>query len=539
VAGWLGVEQISEHRQPLAHGCGFVVDDVVDRRAVVLEREHGRGGCVVEVDPGEDATAVADDRELPLAYRLEQPVVGGAVEGAVTKQDPAPVRDRLLEMEYRDADLAHPFHRGGVERIILGLDRPALARVPTVGRDALSDEAAHARFACGGEQVVGAFSAQPVGLGESAIEVSAEAHIRHRGGYCYEIEDSIGGCRQTAGDRDLRGRGQFGVTYREKQPVGTLPVVTRITGDIETPKAAVVTVHYADGTSSDVPFIWVSQPIAAGFFSLDIPTSHWNTKQRVVSVTLQAADGSRLGIQTFPAEHRRPRPHPPGNHPSRLSGPVGRILPPTPPTAPSAPLQNGTADGFAVIAGHNGEVQFTELNNTPALQRLAGHSVSYSCFRLTREFGIFTVRGLGNEARFAPKVGIDVNGVGTPFDGCDIEGSAGHLWPDTEGSHSVVEIAFTAAGRAFFANRAAARDLALFVRSRRVHQIRKEPPDQALRDLHTAYGTQLADSKIHINEHATNELVFSETSTTGKTFSVTVRNGKIVKQNLKPYAFAF
>ena len=148
-----------------------------------------------------------------------------------------------------------------------------------------------------------------------------------------------------------------------------------------------------------------------------------------------------------------------------MNGPLGRILPTTPPTPPSAPIQKGAADGFAVVAGHNGDVQFTEITNTPALQRHVGHSVIYSCFRLTREFGIFTARGLGNEARFTPKVGFDVNGVGTPFDGCDIEGSAGHLWPDKNGSHSVVEIAFTTAGRNFFADRAAARDLALFVRA--------------------------------------------------------------------------
>ena len=110
---------------------------------------------------------------------------------------------------------------------------------------------------------------------------------RH-GGYCFEIENSIGGCRQTAADRQIGSKGQFGVSYQEHDPSKTHPVVTRIAGDIETPKAATVTIHYADGTSSDIPFIWVSKPIAAGFFSLDIPTSHWDTTRRVVSVTLQA-----------------------------------------------------------------------------------------------------------------------------------------------------------------------------------------------------------------------------------------------------------
>ena len=41
MAGRLGSEHVREHRQPLAHRGGLVVDDVVDRRAIVFEREHG------------------------------------------------------------------------------------------------------------------------------------------------------------------------------------------------------------------------------------------------------------------------------------------------------------------------------------------------------------------------------------------------------------------------------------------------------------------------------------------------------------------
>ena len=39
--GRLGAERLRQHRQPLAHRGGLVVDDVVDRRAIVFEREHG------------------------------------------------------------------------------------------------------------------------------------------------------------------------------------------------------------------------------------------------------------------------------------------------------------------------------------------------------------------------------------------------------------------------------------------------------------------------------------------------------------------
>ena len=91
-------QHLREHRQPLAHRGGLVVDDVVDARSAVLERQHGRRRGVVQVDEGEDAAPVADDRELPLADRLDQPVVRGAVEAAVAQGDAAGGGDRLVEV---------------------------------------------------------------------------------------------------------------------------------------------------------------------------------------------------------------------------------------------------------------------------------------------------------------------------------------------------------------------------------------------------------------------------------------------------------
>jgi hypothetical protein len=83
-------------------------------------------------------------------------------------------------VSHRSVRLARRRHRAGVEAVVLGLDRPALARVPRAG-EALGDEPAHARLACGGQQCVGALDPQPVGLRERAVEVPGEAHIRQSG----------------------------------------------------------------------------------------------------------------------------------------------------------------------------------------------------------------------------------------------------------------------------------------------------------------------------------------------------------------------
>jgi hypothetical protein len=356
-----------------------------------------------------------------------------------------------------------------------------------------------------------------------------------KGGYCYTFELSFGGCRQTRTDRAAA---RFGVTWQggpSRRGVNE-SIVTRVGGDITAPAAAKITARYADGATADIPFVWVSAPIAAGFFSYDIPTAHWNKAHRLLALSIYAKNGKRLGRQTFryvahPAPLRIPPPH--------IVTPKTRILPVAPPVAPSAPTQTGHADGFRVIVGHNGSVQFTQTGATPILKELVGKSAGFSCFRLTTEFGIFSSRGLGQGGRFAPKVGFTLNGVGTPVDGCEVQASIGRSWPDRLHNRAAVEIPLTAKGRAFFTDRATARDLALFVRSRRMHTLRKEPAAQAKADIQDTYGKQLARSPITITVVDPATLRFTERSGTGKLFAIIVHDGRIKTQNLKPYGFVF
>src|SRR3712207_5642812 len=64
----LRTERLSVERHPLRRGSRFVVGHVVDPRLRPLEGRHGRGRCVVEVDKGVHASAVADHRVAPLLY---------------------------------------------------------------------------------------------------------------------------------------------------------------------------------------------------------------------------------------------------------------------------------------------------------------------------------------------------------------------------------------------------------------------------------------------------------------------------------------
>ena len=144
------------------------------------------------------------------------------------------------------------------------------------------------------------------------------------------------------------------------------------------------------------------------------------------------------------------------------------------------------------VAGANGAVRITAHAASRVRSRASCGRVTISCFRVTREFGIPGVRGYGPSGALADSIGLTLTGVGRPLDGCEIDSPRGHRWPDPLGSHSPIELAFTTKGRAYFADRAAARDLALFVRSGRMQRIRREPHPELLRDMNAAYGPELA-----------------------------------------------
>jgi hypothetical protein len=154
----------------------------------VLEREHGRRGGVVQMDPRGEAASVTDDRELSLAHRLDEAVVGRAVEDAVAKYDPAGVPDRLVEVRHRGGGLQHPGHRGWIERIVLCLDRSASALIEHAG-EALRDEPGGARFTRGCQERIGALRAQPVRLDKALVQVPRELDIRQR---CRFMDDRVG-----------------------------------------------------------------------------------------------------------------------------------------------------------------------------------------------------------------------------------------------------------------------------------------------------------------------------------------------------------
>lgn len=350
------------------------------------------------------------------------------------------------------------------------------------------------------------------------------------GGFCSILDGAGGGCISPAGKR-IAGPLEINGAYAWQ--VGAQPRILEINGHVFSTTVAELQLVYQDHTTAALPFVYVSKPINAGFFIAGIPSDHQLPGRWPIKVVARDKHGATIAVKTIKPPTQPLRPIPPTAHPQ-----APRPLPTAASVRPTNPTQNGSADGVTAIAGANGEVRL-QANHLPTqIASLLTKQVSISCFRLTSEYGIFTVRGDGASGRFSDSIGLTLNNVGR-LDGCEVDTGRGHRWPDKLDSHSPIEIAFTRKGRAYFDNRAAARDLALFIRSRHMQQLRKKPATQAKRDILNTYGQALAHSPIKITVRNPATLQFSERSSTGKTFTVTVHNGRITAENIKPYAFVF
>jgi hypothetical protein len=120
------------------------------------------------------------------------------------------------------------------------------------------------------------------------------------GGFCELFTDGFGGCRPVRTPP---------TDYPPPRPGEVNPFLLSLTvqtegakpehaillgGDILAENAAHLTVEYEDGSSSRIPFVFVSKPIDAGFFFFEIPHGHVEPGTRASAVTVRGADGEVL-----------------------------------------------------------------------------------------------------------------------------------------------------------------------------------------------------------------------------------------------------
>ena len=87
----------------------------------------------------------------------------------------------------------------------------------------------------------------------------------------------------------LNGRVYVGMTGNQ-----SFTGVSQIGGAFVDPNGDRLELSYADGTTAEIPFVWVTAPIDAGFYVFDIPKEHQVAAARPTRVTLLDSKGKEL-----------------------------------------------------------------------------------------------------------------------------------------------------------------------------------------------------------------------------------------------------
>jgi hypothetical protein len=364
--------------------------------------------------------------------------------------DPVAIFDRLVPEPARHGDWEDVLRRAGVRRsrralvvgavaLALVVAAPAFALLlDVIGRkDVTFSKAPHASnrikkrfYDLGGgvppRQMIGALAGQT----RLAGTLRFGGRLRRlwvvptkRGGYCYLLEGYGGGCAPNRPNSSSL----VNVGWSYSQSFAGRWRWQGGGGVVNSSRVWRLELRLSGGRTVPVPFIWVSKPIAAGFFGFAAPRN-----RSIAAIAAYDRSGHLLERQATPGGRPGPIRIPPGHvlhvKPRRLAV--------SPPVAPTAPVQRAIGDGMAVVAGANGSILFHAVAVPPSTRHVFAGGASYSCFRLTREFGIFDTRGYGVSGAFAPSVGFRFFGIGGRLDGCEVGGFGGHRWPDRFGSHT-------------------------------------------------------------------------------------------------------
>lgn len=158
---------------------------------------------------------------------------------------------------------------------------------------------------------------------------------------------------------------------------------------------------------------------------------------------------------------------------------------PLPPLPRAQPVQHAETAEATIAVYRSGLVDVRLNSTTSRAARLlrpksVDQRVPVGCFNLAYGAGQWEALGSFSYATFGRTLRTSVAGlpfrhgaVTPPFDACTATGLYGRRWNDARGMHDALEIPLTALGRRFFAERAAARDLSLFMRTPQIREIRQ------------------------------------------------------------------
>ena len=125
----------------------------------------------------------------------------------------------------------------------------------------------------------------------TAVRIDGKAHTLYvaptkKGGFCYQWSHLMGGCRADRHDKFASHIDAGGMAG----PHG----MTVLNGSFFQAAGERLEVEYADGQKSDIPFVWVTAPINAGFYLYRVPDAHRHAGHEPVSITLYGASNRVL-----------------------------------------------------------------------------------------------------------------------------------------------------------------------------------------------------------------------------------------------------
>jgi hypothetical protein len=255
-----------------------------------------------------------------------------------------------------------------------------------------------------------------------------------------------------------------------------------------------------------------------------------------------------------------------GPRPPVSSEPPPPHAPPPPPAPSGPPLQRISSPVASVTVFRNSFVVLRfSSTSSDAYRRLARSAakvdgrVGFTCGTVAYGSGRWKDIAGGATVQLRPTLRTSLAngpypaGMPTPpYDFCEVSGTYGRYWNDEEGPHEVVEVPFNALAKRYFDERATARDLAYFVRTKKLMRIRKSvhrgEAAPSAGDLARLFGERVVPVQRRDGTALKGtigvwsdrkEIIVSELTPSGRRLYVTVRDVFVGATNIRDLAFVF